>query len=54
VLSDHLSLVLQSHPDVVDQWPDKEVAWRWLQQFTQHLRVAATCPTPTAGGAGTR
>jgi REP element-mobilizing transposase RayT len=33
ILSNHLHLVLRTRPDVVAQWPDNEVARRWLSLF---------------------
>ncbi len=33
VMSNHFHLVLRNRPDVVDQWPDSEVAWRWWNLF---------------------
>ena len=33
VMSNHFHLILRNRPDVVDLWPDSEVAWRWWNLF---------------------
>ena len=33
VMSNHLHLILRSRPDIVENWPDEQVARRWLKLF---------------------
>lgn len=33
IMSNHLHVVVRTRPDVIDTWPDSEVALRWLRVF---------------------
>ena len=32
-MSNHMHLILRTRPDVVQEWSDEEVAFRWLRLF---------------------
>ncbi len=36
ILANHYHLILRTHPDIVEMWPDQEVARRWLILFPRH------------------
>ncbi|TVS18637.1 MAG: hypothetical protein EA424_10515, partial [Planctomycetaceae bacterium] len=33
IMSNHMHVILRNRPDVVEAWPDEEVATRWLKVF---------------------
>lgn len=49
IMSNHMHLVLRTRPDVVEAWPDEEVAFRWLRLFPgQRLEEHLGEPTDAA------
>src|SRR5205085_1095518 len=47
VLSNHFHIVLRNRPDVVDTWPDAEVARRWLMLSPGPKSPAGELPEPS-------
>ncbi len=48
VMSNHLHVVLRNRPDVVEQWPDDEVARRWWNLFPSRRNDDDTPAEPAA------
>ena len=46
VLSNHFHLILRNRPNVVDRWPDSEVAQRWWNLFPARRNDDGTPATP--------
>ncbi len=48
VMSNHLHVVLRNRPDVVERWPDDEVARRWWNLFPSRRNDDDTPAEPAA------
>ncbi len=46
VMSNHFHLILRNRPDVVDRWPDSEVARRWWNLFPKRRNPDGSPATP--------
>jgi REP element-mobilizing transposase RayT len=46
IMSNHLHLVLRNRPDVVQQWPDAEVALRWRKLFRRRNDITGEPDEP--------
>ena len=39
VMSNHMHVVLRNRPDIVQRWPDSEVAFRWRKLFPRRSEL---------------